>query len=396
VTGGAATALKERSRDVVDAAADRLVALSHAIHADPELAFEEEHSAAMLCGLLDAEGFDVKSGVCELETAFEATAGSGPLTIAVCAEYDALPGVGHACGHNVIAAAAAGAGIALRGLADDLGITVKVLGTPAEEGGGGKILMLERGGFDGVHASLMVHPAPRESVQMHCLAVYHFDVVCEGKEAHASAYPELGVNAADALTIAQVAIGLLRQHAGPGNQVHGITTVGGLAPNIIPGHVEAKYYARSRSLEELAAWLPRIERCFEAGGLATGASVSIVPQGPVYSEFKPDEAMAALYRRNAEALGRVFPATSERPMSGSTDMANVSLALPAIHPLLGIDSLPAVNHQREFAAASVTAAADRAVRDGALALAWTIADLALDPSQRARLLAGAAGAPGTS
>jgi amidohydrolase len=379
---------KNASLQRIDELADELIALSHRIHGCPELGFEEERSSAWCADALEEGGMRVVRGVCDMPTAFEATAGSGPLTIAICAEYDALPGIGHACGHNVIAAAAVGAGIALAALADDLGITVKVLGTPAEEGGGGKIFMLERGGFDGVHASLMVHPAPMELEQMPCLAVSHFDVLYTGKEAHASAFPEQGINAADAITVAQVAIGLLRQHAGPSDQVHGIVTNGGAAPNIVPAHTSAKYYVRAATLERLETWRPRIERCLEAGALATGSTMELVSQGPAYSEFREDETMRGIYRRNAEALGRVFPPSGPRMMGGSTDMGNVSLALPAIHPLLGIDSLPAVNHQPEFTAAAATPAADRAVRDGAAAMAWTVIDLALDPAQRERLLTG--------
>jgi metal-dependent amidase/aminoacylase/carboxypeptidase family protein len=209
-----------------------------------------------------------------------------------------------------------------------------------------------------------------------------------GKEAHASAFPEQGINAADAITVAQVAIGLLRQHASPGDQVHGIVTHGGEAPNIVPAHTSAKYYVRAKTLERLETWRPRIERCLEAGALATGSTMEIVSQGPAYSEFREDDTMRDVYRRNAEALGRVFPASGGRMMGGSTDMANVSLALPAIHPMLDIDSLPAVNHQPEFTAAAAAPAADRAVRDGAAAMAWTVIDLALDAVQRERLLTG--------
>jgi amidohydrolase len=383
--GGSLESLKERARATVARDADELVALSHRIHDTPELGFEEVRASGWCAELLAGGGLAVETGICDLATALSATAGSGPLTVAICAEYDALPGIGHACGHNVIASAAVGAGRALAGLADDLGITVRVLGTPAEEGGGGKIFMLERGGFDGVNAAMMVHPAPGELDRMPCLAVEHFDVVYRGKEAHASAFPERGVNAADAMTVAQVAIGLLRQQAEEHDQVHGIVTLGGMAPNIIPALVTSKYYVRARSLEQLERWSPRVRRCFEAGAVATGASLEIVPQGPTYSEFETDEPMAALYKANAEALGRTFPPPRGRPMSGSTDMANVSLAIPAIHPMLGLDCLPAVNHQPEFTAAAASPAADKAVVDGATAMAWTVIDLALDDATRARL-----------
>jgi amidohydrolase len=366
---------------------DQMVALSHQIHAHPELSFEEVRAAQWCADALSDAGFTVQAGACELETAFVAEIGSGPLEIGICCEYDALPDIGHACGHNVIAAAAVGAGLALAGLADDLGLKVKVLGTPAEEGGGGKILMLERGGFDGLHASMMVHPWPGELLQMPCLAVSHFDVTVHGAEAHASAYPELGRNAADALTIAQVAIGLLRQHAYPGDQVHGIVTYGGAAPNIVPSRTEAKFYVRSATLERLAEWEPRILACFDAGALATGTEVEFVQQTPPYSEFLVDQEIAAIYQANAEALGRVFPPPPARAVTASTDMANVSLVIPSIHPTLGLNSLPAVNHQATFAAHCVTPIADKAALDGALGMAWTAIDLATNEPQRERLLA---------
>lgn len=379
-------AVKDELLHQVDGRREELVRLSHRVHAANEIRFEERRSSEMVAGTLAAAGFDVSSGVCDLETAFVATAGSGPLTIGICAEYDALPGIGHACGHNVIAAAAAGAGIALASLADDLGITVRVLGTPAEESGGGKILMLERGAFDGVHAAMMVHPSPEERAHADCLAVAHFQVRYHGKEAHASAYPEQGVNAADALTVAQVAIGLLRQHFEPFDQVHGIVVKGGEAPNVVPAHTTARFYVRARDLEALQRLRGRVDHCFQAGALATGTRTEQEEESPPYSQFEPDLEMGELYRRNAESIGRQF-----RPLppkkGGSTDMANVSLRMPAIHPMIQIDARGASNHQPEFTAACVTDSADRAVRDGALAMALTVADLATKEI-RSRLLAG--------
>jgi amidohydrolase len=389
MSAAAPTEAKEQAKDTVAKAADGLIQLSRMIHGHPELAFEEERASAWCAEALSDGGYVVEPGICGLPTAFSATAGSGPLTVAICAEYDALPEIGHACGHNIIASSAVGAALALAQLADDLAITVRVLGTPAEEGGGGKILMLERGGFDEVNAALMVHPAPNELDRMPCLAVSHFDARFTGKEAHASAYPERGLNAADAITVAQVAIGLLRQHAARHDQVHGIVTYGGAAPNVVPGFAVAKFYVRGETLEALSHWEPRVLRCFEAGALATGTSLEIVPQGPVYSEFRTDEQMAALYRANAESIGRAVLSESDGGFTASTDMGNVSLAIPSIHPLLGIDSLPAVNHQAAFADAAISPAADRAVRDGALAMAWTVIDLASDAHLRERLAAKA-------
>jgi amidohydrolase len=379
---------KEAARGRVEQARDELVALSHRIHANPELGFEEEQACTWLCELLDGAGLDVERGVGDLPTAFAARAGSGPLHVVVCAEYDALPGVGHACGHNVIAAMAAGAGLALAGVADDAGLRVTVLGTPAEEGGGGKILLLERGAFDGARMAMMVHPSPYEQAEMPIIAVDHLRVAYTGKEAHASAYPFLGINAADALVVAQTAIGLLRQHLRAGDRVHGIVTKGGEAANIIPARTEGDWMVRAETLEQLAEVREKVTRCFEAGALATGAALELTGDKRPYSEMRHDHELAALYQRNAEALGRSFvDRTSRGP--GSTDMGNVSLALPSIHPTIGIDALPAVNHQPEFTAKCATPAADQAVVDGAVAMAWTAIDAATEQLVRERLLAGA-------
>src|SRR5271156_2405514 len=384
----AASAAKEAAARGVERHLDDLVALSHSVHSTPELCFGETASAHAVAESLRAGGLSVREGVYELPTALESRAGDGELVVAVCAEYDALPDVGHACGHNIIAATAVGAGLALASVADELGLTVRVLGTPAEEGGGGKILMLERGAFAGVHAAMMVHPWPTERLTGSCLAVAHYDVHFAGREAHASAAPWRGVNAQDALTIAQVAIGLLRQQLPPGDQVHGVVTHSSSAANIIPASITARYMVRSLTAHGLAALRPRIDACFETGALASGCSVAYEELSPVYSHMEADPALLQAYRGNAEALGRHFDADdSGTPLpTFSTDMANISLAVPTIHPLIGIETHGAVNHQREFAVACVTPSADAAVRDGAIALAWTAIDAATDPALRARLL----------
>ncbi len=288
----------------------------------------------------------------------------------------------------MIAAMAVGAAAAAARVADDVGLTVSVIGTPAEEGGGGKILLLDRGVFAGVHAAMMVHPAPMDVVEQPFLACTQFEVRYTGKEAHASAFPERGINAADALTIAQTAIGCLRQHIRPTDRVHGIITHGGDAPNIVPAHTAAHYIVRAKTLAELGEIRAKVVRCFEAGALATGSTLALTEDHPDYAEVKPDVDIAAHYRRNAETLGR--PLLDLGPllerMAGSTDMGNVSLAMPAIHPMIGIESLPAVNHQPEFTAHCATAVADRAVMDGALAMAWTAIDMATDASLVRRLV----------
>jgi amidohydrolase len=380
---------KEVARATVQHNNEALIALSHRIHGHPELSFEEVHAADWTAAALNDAGFSVETGVADLPTAYVASYGSGPLTVGICAEYDALPGVGHACGHNVIAAAAVGAGLALAPLADELGITVKVFGTPAEEGGGGKVIMLDRGVFAGVHAAMMVHPAPTELDRFPCLAVSHVDVHYHGKAAHASAFPELGINAADALTVAQTSIGLLRQHIRQTDRIHGIVTDGGDAPNVVPERTSGKWYIRSSTLAELAELEPKVHRCFEAGALATGCSYEVVEASPKYSEMEDHDVLRSLYRANAEALGREFPDLGElgNRIVGSTDMANVSLAIPTIHPMLGLGCYPVSNHQPEFAAFCATPTADKALLDGAAAMAWTVIDAAMRADVRDELLA---------
>jgi amidohydrolase len=376
---------KTAAQAAFDGAEADLVALSHRIHAHPELKWEEQRACSWLGEALTGYGFSVQSGLCELPTAFEARAGSGPLHVVICAEYDALPGIGHACGHNVIAATAVGAGVALAAVADELGLTVRVLGTPAEEGGGGKILLLHRGAFAGAHLAMMAHPGPVDRAQPPIIAAQQWRIRYTGKEAHASAYPERGINAADALTVAGVAIGLLRQHLRASDRVHGIVTHGGDAPNIVPAHTEAEYMIRAATLADLEVVRERVLRCFQAGALATGATVEVLPRQEPYAQMHHDPEIGTAYRRNAEALGRTFEPVDPHA-AASTDMGNVSLVIPSIHPSIGIDSLPAVNHQPEFAAHCITPAADHALRDGALALAWTAIDCATDQAMRTRLL----------
>jgi amidohydrolase len=376
---------KTAARAAFDRAAVGLIALSHRIHAHPELKWEEERACGWLSEALTGYGFSVEGGLCELPTAFEARAGSGPLHVVICAEYDALPAIGHACGHNVIAATAVGAGLALAVVADELGLTVRVMGTPAEEGGGGKILLLQRGAFAGAHMAMMAHPAPFDIAEGPIIAAQQLGIRYTGRESHASAYPELGINAADALTVAGVAIGLLRQHIYAGDRVHGIVTHGGEAPNIVPAHTEAEYVVRGATVAEFEVMRERVMRCFRAGALATGATLDVLPRHEPYAEMHHDPDIAAAYRRNAESLGRTFAPFDPR-VAASTDMGNVSLVIPSIHPSIGINSLPAVNHQPEFAAHCATPAAVQALRDGAIALAWTAIDCATDQAFRARLL----------
>lgn len=387
----AARELKKSAQDAASAARAEVVDLSHDIHAHPEVAFEEHRTAGAVTAVLARHGFEIERGVADLSTAFVATAGSGDLTIGICAELDALPGVGHACGHNVIAGAAVTAGIALAAVADAAGLTVKVFGTPAEEFGGGKIFMLNAGVFDDVHAAMMVHPGTSEHADHYTRAVVDLNVKYTGKAAHSAAAPNAGINAGDAVTVAQVAIGLLRQHLNPGDLVHGIVTNGGEAPNIVPSEASMLYDARANTIAELDGVKARLRACFEAGAIATGCSVDVGDDWPAFSEFRNDDPMVDFYRANAEALGRTFtdtPLQQRLAEAGSTDMGNVSLAIPAIHPSVLVEAHGASNHQPEFAHWCAEPDADKALYESGTAMAWTAIDLATDDAARARLLAG--------
>jgi amidohydrolase len=361
-----------------------LLDLSHWIHAHPETAWQEFESSARVANVLRNHGFDVVEQVSGLPTAFRAEFGSGDFTIALCAEYDALPGLGHACGHNIIASSSVGAALALASVADELKIKVVVLGTPAEEGGGGKIVMLERGAFDGIDIAALVHPGPVDVAFAEPFAVRHIAVKYSGKASHAAAYPEQGINAADAFTIAQVAIGLLRQQLPSTVRVHGVMTRGGEAPNAIPEITEGRWYIRATSTKLMEETFDRIAKCFEAGALATGCTLEIHDESAPYSEFTNHPNLNEIYKSNAQAIGRVFDDSDPRIKMNraSTDLGNISKVIASIHPYIGVNSGAAVNHQREFAAACITKDADQAVTDAATAMAMTLAQIAADPELR--------------
>ena len=361
-----------------------LIELSHRIHANPEVGYEERQASGWLAEALEQAGFDVQRGAYDMDTALIGATGSGALHIAICAEYDALPVVGHACGHNIICAASLGAALALAPLVDDIDLRVSLLGTPAEEGGGGKIAFVEGGFFDDVHAAMMVHPFPApDAATPSIIAVRQLSVTYQGRAAHAAAYPQHGINAADAIVVAQTAIALLRQQLLPSDRIHGIVTKGGDAPNIIPAETRAAFMVRATTRQRMDEVVALVRRCFEAGALATGAELDLVEE-VAYWDMRHDAQLAAIYRRHAESLGRTFRDETVSPYS--TDMGNVSYVVPAIHPDIGIDAGDAVNHQAEFAAACATPSADEAVFDGALSMALTVIEMATDDAVRDRLL----------
>jgi amidohydrolase len=369
---------KDTARIGLEAAEERLRDISRWMYENPELAYEERESSARLVAFLGDLGYAVEYPAFGLDTAFAARAGQGDRHVAICAEYDALPGVGHACGHNIIATAAVGAAAALAPIVDDLGITLSILGTPAEEKYGGKIDLIDAGAFESIDAAMMVHPSTVDVVDPRVIAVAHIDVHYRGKAAHASAYPQLGINALDAAVQAYVNVSTLRQHIYPTDKLHGIIAEGGEAPNVIPDYTRSSWYVRAENRVRLDELMPRVLACFEAAATATGCELEVEHVGHTYDELLSNPLMTDLYARNSVALGRTMLRGADLPPSqtGSTDMGNVSRLVPSIHPMLSINCLPAVNHQKEFAAHTVTAAGERAIHDGALGMAWTIIDLA--------------------
>ena len=369
--------------------ADALLELSHRIHAHPEVAFQEMQASRWLADALEARGFAVERGVGGLPTAFRATldgSAAGP-TVAVLCEYDALPGLGHACGHNVIATVGAGAGFALAPLMHDLPGRLVVLGTPAEEGGGGKVLLLDAGAFEEIDAAIMIHPASVNQAAMPLLASTHWDVTFHGRPAHAAMAPHLGVNALDAVRLAFAGVDALRQQVRPDVRIHGIVTHGGDASNVIPERASMRLVARSADGAYLQGELaPRLERLFEGAALMTGARAEVVPAPIRYREMRFNRPLEAAFARHAERRGRRLLPLDPNTGTGSSDIGNVSQALPSLHGQLAIDDA-ALPHTAAFAEAARSARGDATVLDGAAVLAGIAAELLTDPARMAEVRA---------
>ena len=381
----------------VDALADDLVALSRDVHAHPELMFAEHHAAAAVAGLLARHGHDAEVGAYGLPTAVRARIGEGSPRVAVLAEYDALPGIGHACGHNVICATAVGAFLALGRVAGDLGGSVELIGTPAEEGGGGKELIARAGGFDSIDAALMLHPASFEAASHPWIGVRTVDITYHGLTAHASAMPFMGRNALDAVVNAYTGIGQLRQHMLPSDRVHGVITDGGAKPNIVPERAAASFYLRSAEPETLAELCDRALEIFRAAADATGTVLEVVwDPTPVYLPVRNNQALSARWAENVATRGRRALPEGIIPswFTGSTDMGNVSVRVPGIHPTMAIAPPGVSIHNPEFTTWAASAAADTAVLDGAIGLALTAADVLSDADLRAAVAADFEGAGG--
>jgi amidohydrolase len=377
----AEASIKDRIEESIRSAQSELIEISHRIHDHPELAFEERFASQLLADWLEAKGLEVEREAYGLETSFAAGAGRGDLKFVLCAEYDALPDIGHACGHNVIAAIAAGAGLGAAVVSGDLAFRVEVLGTPAEETAGGKAILIERGAFEGVAAALMVHPAPVDILDAPFLAVTDLVITATGKAAHASLQTgEGGRNALDA--IVEVYSVLRDLELGPYERCNGVITEGGKAPNVVPEMATAAYYIRARTRSELETLLGKVRAAAEAAVAPTNCSVEFSGTGMIIDDVSANKVILEIYRSNAERLGRRFLRQDliTPQMAASTDMGNVSKIVPSIHPTIGIDSLPHLPHQRGFADAARSPGADLAVIEGAISLAWTIADLAANPS----------------
>ena len=372
--------IKETARQRFEAVEAELREISHWMYHNPEIAFEEHNTSARLVDFLRDHGFEVEYPAFGLDTAFAARSGTKGPEVVICAEYDALPEVGHACGHNIIATAALGAGVALVDAANELGFRVRVQGTPAEESYGGKVDLINNGAFDGATLSMMIHPSPSDVVDPGFLGVAHIEVEFYGKESHAAFAPQLGTNALDAAVQAYVNVSTLRQALYPTDKIHGVITYGGGAPNVIPAFTSMAWYVRAGTKGRLEELYAKVIACFDAAALATGCTVEVKKLGHTYTDLISDPLLVDLYQANSTALGRPMGRGADRDpgAAGSTDMGNVSHKVPSIHPMIDIKCLPAVNHQKEFAAATIEPPGDAAIRDGALAMAWTVIDIAAD------------------
>ena len=373
--------LKKDVANIVESLKPELLALSHAIHQEPELALEEFKAAARLTEAVENHDLPVQRESFGLKTAYVSEFGDGP-AIAILSEYDALPGVGHACGHNIIATAGLGAALALAKLGKRLPGRVRYLGTPAEERFGGKEMIAREGAFDRVDAAMMIHPANLNITTMPCIAISEVEVTYHGRAAHASAMPYRGLNALDAVVNAYQSIAQLRQHIRQTERIHGIITDGGLAANIVPERASCRFYVRAVDVHDLAELKKRVQACFEAGALATGCRADIRWGNTDYLDLKTSWPMAGAFEKNAVARGREFFPTKDIPagFAGSTDMGNVSHRVPSIHPMLAVAPAGVIIHNAEFATWAASPEGDKGVIDGAIAMAQTALDLMMDPA----------------
>lgn len=378
--------MKDAAIECVDRNANTLIELSHRIHAEPEPAFQEYRAVTEIATTAASFGIDVEVGAYGVETAMCAEFGDGPAGIAVMAEYDALPGLGHACGHNVIAAIGLGAAAALHSLRDDLAGRVRFLGTPAEEAGCGKELLAVMGAFDGLDAAMMIHPASWDLKALNGVCLSQLDVVFTGRPSHSGIFPEQGRNALDAATLTYQAIGMLAKHLGRDERVHGVISDGGATPSIVPAHSASRYYLRAPDPVALAHLKERVTACIEGGTQAAGCSARIDFVHPDYLNIRTNQPLAETYQANAQKLGRVFTPHEGFP-AAVTDAGNISHRIPVLHPTIACAPGSVMIHDADFAQHAVSELADQAVVDGAKALAMTAIDFLHDPQLRGHVTA---------
>lgn len=378
--------LKKTACDRIDAVASALVEVSHEIHAHPEQNFEEHFAAELITRTANQLDLSVELGTYGCETSFSADTGAGP-TVCIMSEYDALPEIGHGCGHNVIAAAGLGAAIGLSFVAQASGGRLRYLGTPAEEGGGGKITMAQHGALDGVDIAMMVHSADADLTTIDAIALQQLLIEYTGEESHAAAAPHKGRNALDAAVLGYMAVGMLRQHILPTERVHGVFRRGGDKPNIVPNDAATEWYVRSDTIDSLNDLKPRVLAALQSGAHACGCSSSHTWVGTPYADMVTNSALAASYVSNAFALGRTVgdPRTTGHRVVGSTDMGNISHLVPSIHPMIASAPMGTSIHTKDFARHSVSTMADKAVLDGAKAMAMTAIDFWTSPERQASI-----------
>jgi amidohydrolase len=366
----------------VAAVGARMEAVSLAIHARPELKFGEFHAREVLTSWLAEAGFAVRAPVGGVETAFVAVHGGvepGPC-VAVLAEYDALPGIGHGCGHNLIAAGGVAAAIAVSAALPDHPGTVAVIGTPGEEmGGAGKVRLAEAGVFDGVDAAVMFHPGDRSLTARPGLAAAHLRVEFAGVSAHASVSPWLGRSALAAAQLFLQAIDALRQFVPPTVRLHGIVADGGQAPNVVPAHAAVDLYVRDRTAVSVVELVRRVRAAAEGAALATGTSATVGETGPLYAERRNNMVLAHRFGDAVRALGVDVATDDPDSPAGSSDIGNLSLLLPVIHPYIQIAAPGTPSHSEAMREAAASSFAHERTRVAATGLARVVADLLTEP-----------------
>jgi len=372
--------LKASVTGEIDAHHHRLSELSLKIHSNPELAFQENKAVTWLTEYLKENGFSIEQGICGLPTAFRGSYGQGEPVIAILAEYDALPKLGHACGHNLIAASAVAAGVASKLAMDRCGGSILVIGTPGEELYGGKVIMANRGAFDNVDMAMIVHPGVLNTATTQFLACHHLEVEFFGRPAHAAARPEAGINALEAMLQSFAAINSLRQHIKDSARIHGIITDGGEAPNIVPAHSAAKFIVRAEDDSYLDELNQKVINCFIGAATASGARLEYKWGEVRYASLRNNLTLARLFRRNLQSLGRKVHLVDPTNSFGSSDMGNVSQLVPSIHPFVAIASpVEVLIHSHQFTLAAASEAGSHGLLDAAKALAMTVVDLVANP-----------------